>query len=47
MKVHKSFRLDEDLIKKLQAQADSENRSISNLIETVLFNFINIQNGKK
>lgn len=43
MKVHKSFRLDEDLIKKLQQQADAENRSISNLIETILFNYLKIE----
>ncbi len=43
MKVHKAFRLDEELITKLQKQADSENRSLSNLIETILFNYLNME----
>lgn len=42
MKVHKAFRLDAELIQKLQKQADSENRSLSNLIETILFNYLKI-----
>lgn len=37
MKVHKTFRLDEELIQKLQILADSQNRSLSNFIETILF----------
>lgn len=43
MKVHKAFRLDEELIQKLQKQADLENRSLSNLIETILFNYLNTE----
>ena len=40
MKIHKNFRLDERLIKKLQEKANLENRSLSNVIETILFNFL-------
>lgn len=43
MKIHKAFRLDEELIQKLQKQADTQNRSLSNLIETILFDSLKIE----
>ena len=35
-----SIRLDEEFISKLKEQAEKENRSVSNLIETVMKNYL-------
>ena len=35
-KVSKTFRLDKGLIKKLEKRAKNENRSLGNLVETLL-----------
>ena len=41
MKVHKTFRFNEELIKVLELQAATENRNLSNLIETILLDYVN------
>lgn len=35
-----SFRLNEDLLRSLQAEAKRHNRSLNNLVESVLMNFV-------
>lgn len=40
MKVHKSFRLEETLVKQLEKLALEQNRNLSNLVETILLNFL-------
>lgn len=41
MKILKSFRIDDDVLKKLQKIADEEKRTLSNLIIKILSNFTN------
>lgn len=36
MKLHQTFRLEESLIKQLKEQAALENRTVANLVETIL-----------
>lgn len=46
MKLHQTFRLEESLIKQLKEQAALENRTVANLVETILLTFLNnINNG--
>lgn len=40
MKVHKSFRLEETLVEQLDKLALEQNRNLSNLVETILLNFL-------
>lgn len=40
MKVMKSFRFDEELYSALVVKAREENRSITNLIETILWSWV-------
>ena len=40
MKVHKSFRLEETLVQQLDKLALEQNRNLSNLVETILLNFL-------
>jgi hypothetical protein len=40
-KIHKTFRLNENLIDFLEKKAKQENRSLANLVETILFNYLN------
>lgn len=40
MKVHKSFRLEETLVEQLDKLALDQNRNLSNLVETILLNFL-------
>ena len=47
MKVHKTFRFDEDLVKILEKQAKDENRNLSNLVETILLDLVNEKDGEK
>ncbi len=42
-----SVRLDEDLIAKIRALAEKENRSFSNLVETVLKKYADQQTSQK
>lgn len=41
MKILKSFRIDDDVLKKLQEIADEEKRTLSNLIIKILSDFTN------
>lgn len=41
MKVHKTFRFNEELVKTLELQAATENRNLSNLVETILLDYVN------
>lgn len=41
MKILKSFRIDDDVLKKLQKIADEEKRTLSNLIIKILSDFTN------
>lgn len=41
MKIHKTFRFNEELVKVLEAQALLENRNLSNLVETILLDYVN------
>lgn len=41
MKVHKTFRFNEELVRILEKQAATENRNLSNLIETILLDYVN------
>lgn len=40
MKVHKSFRLEKTLVEQLDKLALDQNRNLSNLVETILLNFL-------
>lgn len=40
MKIQTSFKLDEDLIKKLKLIAEEEHRSFSNLVEMILTRYV-------
>lgn len=40
MKVHKSFRLEGTLVEQLDKLALEQNRNLSNLVETILLNFL-------
>lgn len=40
MKVHKSFRLEETLVEQLDKLALEQNRNLSNLVETILLEFL-------
>ncbi len=41
MKIHRTLRLNKDLIEKLENLAKEENRNFSNLVETILNNYLN------
>lgn len=40
MKIMKSFRFDAELYEALRAKAEEENRTVSNLIETILWTWV-------
>lgn len=40
MKIMKSFRIDEELYEQLRIKSKQENRSITNLIETILWGWV-------
>lgn len=40
MKVHKSFRLNSDLVYQLEQLASRQNRNLSNLVETILLEYL-------
>jgi len=42
MKIHKTLRLNKDLIEQLEILAKKENRNFSNLVETILSDYLNI-----
>lgn len=46
MKITTSFCTEEYLIKKIQEQAEKENRSFSNLLETILIKYLKEQANK-
>ena len=46
MKELKAFRLDKNLLEKLEVIAQKENRSLSNVVETLLKEKINEKNSK-
>ena len=46
MKELKAFRLDKNLLEKLEAIARKENRSLSNVVETLLKDKVNENNSK-
>jgi hypothetical protein len=39
-KIMKAFRFDTDLYEALKVKAEEENRSVTNLIETILWNWV-------
>jgi predicted HicB family RNase H-like nuclease len=41
-----SLRLDEKLIKQLEKEAKAQNRSVANLIDTILMNYVNQKSRK-
>jgi hypothetical protein len=47
MKITTSFCAEECLIKKIQEQAERENRSFSNLLETILIKYLNQEQTNK
>lgn len=42
MKIHKTLRLNKDLIEQLEIIAKKENRNFSNLVETILNDYLNV-----
>lgn len=42
MKVHQTFRLEKQLIESAKKYAESENRTLSNVYETAVINYLNI-----
>lgn len=40
MKVHQTFRIDEDLLKKAKKQADKEHRKLCNLYELAVLEYL-------
>lgn len=41
MKVHQTFRIEPELLKKVQKQAKKENRKVGNLYETAIIDYLN------
>lgn len=40
MKTHQTFRIDDELLKRVRKQAKKENRAVGNLIETAVKQYI-------
>lgn len=43
MKIHQTFRIDPELLKKVKIQAKKENRKVCNLFETAIIEYLKIR----